>query len=368
MLYLHIPFCRRKCTYCAFYSVASRRGRDAYVEALCAELRSRATHARVRTVYFGGGTPSQLTIGQLQTIIETLRVAFDLSHLEEATLEANPDDLSTEYLSGLRDLHFFNRLSVGVQSFNDGELHAINRAHSGAQALEVLRGATDAGFDNISVDLIMGLPGQSRDSWNANLGLVATLPAVRHLSCYELTVEPGSILERQLKSGRISLPDEEQLMMQYDALQQWCRQHDFEQYEVSNYCRPGWHSRHNSRYWDRTPYMGFGAAAHSFDGQMRRWNIADVECYTQGALKGNVPYDEEQIGPTEAFNEYLMTALRTPRGVERAQVDVRYWDALLRSAQPFVREGLLVATDDSLRPTPSGLLHADGIAASLFRD
>ncbi len=369
MLYLHIPFCHHKCTYCGFYSVAGSRDRDAYVGALCDELRMRSSQQQLKTVYFGGGTPSILSLQQLQRIVDTIRDNYDTSALQEVTLEANPENLTPSYLDGLAAMHFVNRLSIGIQSFRDDELHRINRVHSAQQAREAIHNAAASGFENVSIDLIMGLPGQTCDDFQTNLDALASLPdveVVKHLSCYELTVEEGSILERQLRMGRLALPAEQTLVEEYGKLYDWCEVHGFEQYEVSNFCRPGYASRHNSGYWMRTPYLGVGAAAHSFDGTCRRWNVADIQCYVDGTAQGTVPFEEEQLSERDAYNEYLMTALRTVDGIDLERVPPSLRERLAMAVKPFVRQGLLTETPQGYKPTRGGLLHADGMAATLF--
>ena len=370
MLYVHIPFCHHKCTYCGFYSVAGHRYRDAYVDALCSEIAMRADGHRLTTVYFGGGTPTQLTVKQLGTIVDAVCKGYDTTAIEEATIETNPEDLTKEYIEELSSLHFFNRISIGVQSFSDSDLHAINRVHTSQQAIDAVSSAAAAGFDNISIDLILGLPGQSVDGWRQNLKVLTSLAAdypVRHISCYELTVESGTILERQLKTGRVCLPEDEYVAIQYDDLGSWCACHGFEQYEVSNYSLPGFRSRHNSRYWNRTPYIGVGAAAHSFDGKSRRWNQSDIERYITGANRGEVPFGEEHLSGIDAFNEYVMTALRTVDGIDKSMIQSEYRDYLSKSIVPFLRRGLVVETENAYRPTAEGLILADGIAAELFK-
>lgn len=369
MLYIHIPYCHHKCTYCGFYSVAGRRDTEPYVDALCRELVARKTDKPLKTIYFGGGTPSVLTARQLARIVQTIGENYNLSQLEEATLEANPENLTTEYLADLADMHFFNRLSIGIQSFDDAELHLLNRVHNSLQARQAVADAADAGFGNISVDLIMGLPGQTAEAWHCNLDALAgllTISAVKHLSCYELTLEPGSILERQIAQGRVALADDDTLAAQYALLLEWCAANGFEQYEVSNFSRPGFRSRHNSRYWNRTPYIGAGAAAHSFDGTVRRWNLPDVEQYITGAASGQIPFEEERLTQDDAYNEYVMTALRTVEGIDKAMVAEPYRKGLAEKIQPFVSKALVTETPTHYRPTPSGLLRADGIAVALF--
>ncbi|MBP5328070.1 MAG: radical SAM family heme chaperone HemW [Bacteroidales bacterium] len=368
MLYIHIPYCRRKCSYCGFYSLAGKQDYEAYVDALCLELKQRATEKPLKTVYFGGGTPSLLSYGQIERIINTLRDYYDLSLLQEATIEANPENLSKNYIDSLFNINFFNRISIGVQSFDDKDLRAINRIHSSRQAFEAIENAA-ARFDNISVDLIMGLPGQSQKGWCENLAAISRFgDKVKHLSCYELTVEDGSILKRQIEMGRVTLIDSDVIASMYDTLQDWCGNNGFEQYEVSNYCRPGFHSRHNCRYWDGTPYLGCGAAAHSFDGDHRRWNIADVNAYISGVMQGKLPYEEEILTRQDHLNEYIMTSLRTVAGMAKDKIPSDYADVIGEKMIPFVKTGLIVDCSDAYKPTKEGLLHADGIAASLFVD
>ncbi len=371
MIYVHIPFCHHKCSYCAFFSVAGRREMDAYVEALCAEMRRRRAPERsVRTVYFGGGTPSRLGIALLQRLVGQLRVLYDFSQLQEATIEANPEDLTTDFLRGLRSLNFFNRISIGIQSFADADLRAINRVHNGSQALEALQNAHEAGFTNVSIDLMMGLPGQSIDTWRRNLDCTGTLlrgGLLTHLSCYELSVEPGTILERQLRQGRVELPDEETVAAEYELLMRWCHDVGMEQYEVSNFALPGLRSVHNSRYWRRVPYLGLGAGAHSFDGSHRRWNLADIAAYVAAA--GDAPHEQETLSRKDAFNEFVMTALRTTAGIDKSELSALFpWAASHLSATiaPYIAHGLIVETAGAYVPSPSGLLQADAIAASLF--
>ena len=367
MIYVHVPFCHRKCTYCAFYSkVESGKWKvESYVDALLKEmeLRKKEQAHPIKTVYFGGGTPSILPVDQLTRIVEGLHRCFDLSQVEEMTLEANPEDLTPGYLSALRRLGF-NRLSIGVQSLDDQVLRMLNRRHTAAQALEAVEAAHRAGFDNISVDFIFGLPDIS--TFNFQLSTLVT-----HVSAYALTVEPGTALAMQVELGRVTLPDEDEVVRQYHALHDQLEAAGFRQYEVSNYARPGFESMHDSRYWDRTPYLGLGPAAHSFDGKHRRWNVSDVSTYTKvlndlKALKDpndlNDLSQEEHLTATDAYNELLMTALRTVRGLPVSAVP----EEEKKKLQPYLDCSWLVLQDGFYRPTTEGLLHADGMAASLF--
>ncbi len=350
MIYVHVPFCHRKCTYCAFYSrVPSEHcSVSSYVDTLLNEMdRRRDEQAHpIRTIYFGGGTPSLLPIDQLARIVEGVRSCFDLSRVQEVTIEANPEDLTTDYLHGLASLNFFNRLSIGIQSLDDGMLRLLNRRHTARQAIDAIANARAAGFHNISVDFIYGLP-QAPE-------LPDILEGVTHVSAYALTVEPGTALAVQVGQGRVTLPDEEEVVRQYHALHDSLVAQGFEQYEVSNFARQGFRSRHNSRYWDRTPYLGLGPGAHSYDGKHRMWNNPD----------GTV--GSETLTEADAYNELLMTALRTTDGLALSAVPERQRERLHRGMQPYIDCGWIISTDNRYVPTAEGLLHADGIAAALF--
>ena len=363
MLYVHVPFCHRKCTYCAFFSRAES-GKwkvDSYVDALLQEMEERRGEQAhpIRTVYFGGGTPSLLTVSQLARIVEGLRRCFDLSQVEEVTLEANPEDLTPQYLADLAALRLFNRLSIGVQSLDDGVLRMIGRRHTARQALDAVENARAAGFGNISVDFIYGLGALASLGGLAWLGMLASL-GISHVSAYALTVEPGTALAVQVEQGRVVLPDEDEVVRQYHAMHDLLERNGFRQYEVSNYARPGLESRHNSRYWDRTPYLGLGPGAHSFDGRRRRWNNPDGT------------WSEETLTEADAYNELLMTSLRTTAGLPLAAVPDGQKERLHRQMQPYVDCGWIeLSTSNSplstfYRPTAEGLLHADGMAAALF--
>ena len=367
MLYLHIPYCHRKCTYCAFYSTVTASGTQAYVDALCLELkrRSHCMEHPLRTVYFGGGTPSLLPVGQLAQVVDAIRNHYDTTALEEVTIEAYPEDLTPAYLADLRGLAFFNRVSIGVQSFHDDDLRLLNRRHDFRQAFDALENTVAAGFEHLSVDLIYGLPGQSVEDWLDNLSRLNDSP-VGHLSAYALTVEEGTMLQSQIEQGRVVPCDEAMQLSHYHALLQWVEAHGFHQYEISNFARPGHRAVHNSRYWNRTPYLGVGAAAHSFDGLYRRWNVADVKRYVDSVMAGPIDHDEEELGLKDAHNEYLMTALRTVEGIDKRLVAPPFAARLQHDIQRFVTNGLICDTPTHYRPTPEGLLHADGIAADLF--
>ena len=373
MIYIHIPYCHHKCTYCAFYSNTGRREeQQAYAEAVCEELRQRSGEQSdhpIRTIYFGGGTPTLLPIELLSKIVATLRNLFDLSQLEEATIEANPENLTSEYLEALSGLHFFNRISIGIQSFNASDLKIFNRVHTPSQAIDAIRNTLQAGFQNISADLIYGIPGQSISIWKENLQQIFSLP-VTHLSCYALSLEPQSILWRQVAAGKISIPDEEDVLEAYELLLQEATANNFVQYEISNFCKSGMQSRHNSRYWNRTPYLGIGVAAHSFDGKCRRWNVADTRHYIHSISNNESYYESERLTEIQSFNEYIMTALRTTAGIDKSalpQIATQIFDKQFRPAvERQIQLGLLTESATHIIPTHDGLLQADGIATNLM--
>ncbi len=363
MIYIHIPFCHRKCTYCAFYSVASGRLMQAYVDALLAEMDDRKNEQShsIRTIYFGGGTPSILPIDELSRVVDGLHRNFDLSHLDEVTIECNPEDLTHSYLEGLQHLNFFNRISIGIQSLDDDVLRLINRRHTARQALDSIVNARLYGFENISVDFIYGV----RDRLDTS-EFNRVLPDVTHISAYSLTVEPGTALAVQVEKGLVHLPDDDVVVQQYFDLNRLFSANGFCQYEVSNYAIPGFESRHNSRYWDRTHYLGLGPAAHSFYGNKRRWNISSIDTYLGITGESVGRYEEEILTAVDVFNEILMTSLRTVRGLPIASIPQDQKERLHRLMQPYIDCGWIKRTSTHYTPTVEGLLHADGIASSLF--
>lgn len=376
MLYVHIPYCHHRCTYCAFYSRASHGVEDAYVDALCSELAMRAGELCKEegggdTLYLGGGTPSLLLPHQLSRLKDTLCQQMDTTKLQESTLECNPENLTLDYLSTLQELRLFNRLSIGIQSFRDDDLRLLNRAHNARQAISAVLEAQHAGFRNISIDLIYGLPGQTLQSWKDNLAIAGDMH-IQHLSCYALAVEHNTMLEKQIAAGRTQPADEEVVMEQYNYLLEWAAENGFRQYEISNFCKPGHHAIHNSRYWRRRPYVGVGAAAHSFQGNIRRWNVADITNYILGVEQTNTGnqtsryYFEERLTERDAYNEFIMLGLRTMNGICKSSMPSALMPVLRNAITPFLEKGLLQETVTHIIPTPQGLLQADGIAAELF--
>lgn len=313
-IYVHIPYCTQKCIYCDFYSVPTRKSKRNYLFALVKEMQNRKHYLAdsVKTLYLGGGTPSNLDLEEMQFIVENLRNNFDLSQCEEMTLEANPEHLNAEYISFLRKLGF-NRISIGIQSFDDADLRTLCRKHNSEQAISAIRTAREQGFENISLDLIFNLPSQTLEKWKKNLDTALSL-SPEHLSCYCLTIEKNTILHKMIQKGLIDMPDEETGLQQFDFTMQQLASAGYEHYEVSNYCKPAYRSKHNTAYWQGVEYLGLGASAHSFDIRSRSWNPADINAYIYNIEHGIAP-ETELLSPKDCYNEYIMLSLRTAEGV-----------------------------------------------------
>lgn len=373
-LYIHIPFCASRCIYCAFYSTTRHELKDRYVDALCREMAMRRNDGESphpRTLYIGGGTPSQLSALQIHRILDNADSVFGLSGIEEATIECNPDDINGEFLSGIRDTAI-NRISIGIQSLDDGILELIHRRHTAAEALYAIELCKSAGFSNISADLIYGLPGQTCDSFQRDLQTLADL-GTPHISAYCLSYEEGTPLHRMLADGRIHQAPDDVCADMYTILCNTLKDNGYWHYEISNFCRPGYRSQHNSSYWNRTEYIGLGAAAHSFDGIIRRWNISDIDKYITGILSGNPSFGQERLTDSDRYNETLMLSLRTSDGLSINDIQHDFGkDAvgrLLSSAAEWIESGDLILSDDGrMRLTESGLFRSDGIVSSMFID
>lgn len=370
-IYIHVPFCRSKCIYCGFYSVATLQKKEAYFSALHQEIDLRASYIQqhdLRTIYFGGGTPSLLTGEELTGIISHLRQRFSFSNLEEITLEANPEQLTEEYCRQLHDVGI-NRLSIGVQSFQDHVLQFMGRKHTAAEAMTAVRNAQRVGFENISVDLIYGVSERSDELWREDLSTAFSLN-VQHLSCYALTPEENSILYKQIANHKHAPVDDEQAARQYDILQQALPHSGFTQYEVSNFAKPGFESKHNSSYWDHTPYLGLGPSAHSFDGRSRQWNSANITQYCKDIQNGDTCAGNEDLEEIDLFNEHVLLRLRTREGLSIPFIRDRFGEeranGLMNYFENIVPSNRYEKTADSLRLTAEGLWFADGIAEDAF--
>lgn len=372
-LYIHIPFCKQACRYCDFFFSVSLKYLDEYVERLVEEIARRSgphKGTELSTLYLGGGTPSLLTEAHLQKIISTLHDYFTFKESAEWTLECNPDDLHPQrisYLSGLG----FNRLSVGIQSFQEAELTLMRRSHSSQQAIQSLLRASEAGFSNISIDLIYGLPGQSSKKWEENLDRALSLP-ISHISAYHLSYEPGTVFEHWRKKGRLVPAQEEESVKQFDSLRKTLIANNFDHYELSSFARPGARSEHNLIYWSGKPYMGFGPSAHSFDGEQRSWNVASLRGYLEGVKKGLTISETEDLSTKDKYHDYLISSLRTKWGCDPEQVGIRFGQAYLehfeRKAQTFLEEGTLRWMDGRVAIKPESWFITDLILRSLFME
>ena len=365
-LYLHIPFCKTRCIYCAFYSTTFDTLKDKYIAAMRREIGIRLGKAPVSTLYLGGGTPSQLSIDQLATLLKDINIRQDA----ERTIECNPDDITADYAQGLRRLGF-NRVSLGMQTFDDGLLKFIHRRHNAKKAMSSIAMLHDAGFENISLDLMYGLPGQTLSMWESDIDTALSL-GVKHISCYCLTFEEDTPLYNMRENGEVKEIDDETALQMYNILIDKLKSAGFEHYEISNFAIPGFRSHHNTGYWNGTPYIGIGAGAHSYDGKSRRWNICDVKSYIK-LMQSNTDKkaveaisEGEELSNTDRYNELVMTRLRTSDGLPLAEIPSAKKQQFLKSIEKFIQEGNLCIEDNTCRLTRQGLFISDYIISSLF--
>lgn len=367
---MHIPFCRSRCVYCDFCSSTyGREIQSAYVQALLQELRQRSGEIKgdlVSSVYIGGGTPSVLFDKDLSAIFHAIHSVYNIKECAEVTLEANPDDVTTERVRAWKDMGI-NRLSLGVQSLDDRLLQMLNRRHTSRQAVNAVEVAFRKGLDNVSIDLMYGLPMLDMPSWEQTLELALALPVV-HLSAYCLSVERETVMEQKIEQGIWHLPDDELAEAQYKSLISATREAGFEHYEISNFARNGKFSRHNSSYWDGTPYIGLGVGAHSYDGSVRRANTTDVQRYAQS--NGNVPYNIETLSKFDQINEMLFLSLRTSRGLNLSHFKKSFgeevFQAVMQQAHPHIVHGRLKQDGDTLRLTEAGIFVSNDVISDLL--
>ena len=372
-IYIHIPFCRHKCNYCNFYSLASTRYLDKITNAINAELLQRKDYLgtqQVETIYFGGGTPSMLGISDIESIIKTIYSTFVVATDAEITLEANPDDLSPEKLRELKKSGI-NRLSIGIQSFREEDLVFLSRTHSAKQVITCVSDAQRVGFNNLSIDLIYGIPTLTNEGWKENLETAFSLE-VSHISAYSLTVEEKTPLEEMIRKGKMKPVDEDLSLAHYKTLTSLMHIHGYEQYEVSNFCLPGAYSRHNTAYWQGKHYLGVGPSAHSYNGTSRSWNVANLLKYIESVNLGKVESEHEILNLTTLFNEFIMTSLRTIWGCDLNTVKQKFGsenaENLLLNSLPFIDAKQMSYSNGKLVLTPEGRLFTDGISASLFEE
>ncbi len=369
-IYVHVPFCRSKCYYCGFYSLASSSWKKEYVEALVREIRMRKNYLGgepVRTLYFGGGTPSWLAADELEAIVAALEEHFGLGAVTEQTLEANPEDVVTEKLRLWKDLGF-NRLSMGIQSFNEEVLRRMNRAHSSQQAIQAVERAARCGFENISIDLMIGFPGDDCRNWQEELKEVNYLP-VSHVSVYMLSIDSNTVFEKLWRKGQFKPLDEDAMADQYLWVSGYLKSIGFEHYEISNFAKNSKYSVHNTSYWQQKKYIGFGPAAHSFDLVSRQWNVAHLKNYIDALNRGCLDFEKELLTEKDQYNEYLMTNLRTRWGISPAYLQARFpefWKTAVSKWPLYEKNGWVRTDERRICLTEKGWLVSDELFRELF--
>ena len=369
-LYIHIPLCLSRCFYCDFYSTTGLDRKESLLNGICKEISLRKDYLEgdtIHTIYFGGGTPSLLSAKEIGSILEEVFKSFDCCP-EEITLEANPDDLSSHYIRTLRELPV-NRISIGIQSFYDVDLKRMNRRHTSSQAINAVKECQSAGLNNISIDLMYGLPDQTIEQWEKNVQIAVDLQ-VPHISAYHLTYEKGTEFFRQRKQGNISPTEELLSEAMFKTLKNTLKESGFRQYEISNFAKPGMESRHNSSYWNDVPYIGLGPSAHSYNLISRQWNVSDINVYLKALEKGNLFYETEELDQHTRYNDFIITSLRTMDGLEVSLMKSKFGKKLstycLQNAASFMNHNLLELKDGRLRLTEEGLFISDGIMSELL--
>ena len=370
-LYIHIPFCKSKCVYCGFYSTVNQKDVDKYVRFLIKEMALRCREANgepIKTLYFGGGTPSILQISQLQQIIDSAKKYFSFEENAEMTIEANPEQLTSDYCQNLKALGF-NRISIGIQSFHDEILQFLGRKHTAMEALQAVENAHDAGFDNISIDLIYGVNERNNDLWQKELNTAFHLP-IKHFSAYALTVDENSLLYRRIHQHKTMEPDEDLASIQYNILSKAVENSPFTQYEVSNFAMKGWESKHNSAYWHRVPYIGLGASAHSYDQNHRQWNAPNLNRYFAQIESGKTYHEQETLTDIDQYNEFVLLGLRTRTGINLCEMEDLFGHertvSFLKYFESEVEDDLYRLEDNHIQLTSQGFWLADGIASGAF--
>ena len=370
-IYIHIPFCKTRCAYCDFYSTTHEAWKQQYVDAVCKELVQRKDYLKgetVDTIYMGGGTPSQLSIAQLNALFATIEAHFPLSKHPEITIEVNPDDVSDSYAEGLKQTPV-NRISMGIQTFDDATLRILNRRHTEQIARMATMRLREKGFQNISIDLMYGLPGETLDTWKEDLQQAIALHP-EHISAYHLIYEEGTVLWKLRDEHQVEEADEDLSVTLFKNLIDELKQAGYQHYEISNFCLPGLHSRHNSSYWTGKKYLGCGPSAHSFNGSSRQWNIASLDNYLKGIASGKPNYEIEELDLYTRYNDFVITSIRTCWGMSLSRLRSEYGEELyrycLRMAKSHLEQGVLEIEEDTLRLTQEGIFISDGIMSDLL--
>ncbi len=369
-IYIHIPFCKQACHYCNFHFSTSLHYKDDMVTSLLYELEMRKPYLGdevIDTVYLGGGTPSLLDTKEINDLMNSIWYHYKLSQKAEITLEANPDDLNEEKLEELK-WSKINRLSIGIQSFSDKDLKFMNRAHNATEAETCIENARAAGFEDLTVDLIYGTPTMSDEQWKANIEKVLAMD-IPHISCYCLTVEEKTALHKFVEMGKAPPVDDKKAAEQFKYLTNALYAHEYEHYEISNFAKPGQYSIHNSNYWKRKKYLGIGPGAHSFDGKSRQWNVANNIKYINAIRDEKLDFEREELTPTQQYNEYVLTSLRTMWGTKLSEVEKwgeKFSTHFTTNIQQHINDGKVVSDNGTYTLSRAGKLFADGIASDLF--
>ena len=370
-IYIHIPFCKRRCIYCDFFSTTQSEKKAEYVHALVRELEIRKNYLdneEIETIYLGGGTPSQLSQEELEEIFAYIYKVYKVTPDAEITLEANPDDLTPEYVAMLRTLPF-NRISMGIQTFQEETLKLLHRRHTAQQAIEAFKRCREAGFQNISIDLMYGLPGETLDTWGQDLQQAIDLHP-EHISAYHLIYEEGTTLWNLREQNKVEEAEEELSLTLFKTLIERLTKAGYQHYEISNFCLPGLHSRHNSSYWTGKKYLGCGPSAHSFDGTSRQWNVSSLDKYLEGIRTDQLDFEIEELDLYTRYNDFVITSIRTCWGMPLSQLRTTYGETLynycLRMANPHIQQGVLGIKEDTLKLTSEGIFISDGIMSDLL--
>jgi oxygen-independent coproporphyrinogen III oxidase len=365
-IYVHIPFCKKFCHYCDFYHVILPGENSSFINALLEEIRLKQNYIEgetISTIYIGGGTPSVFSAGELGIILDNLYDIFKIEEKSEITIELNPDDVSSEYLKSLKRMNI-NRLSIGIQSWIDPHLKMLNRRHDSIQAKRALDDAFNEGFENVSIDLIYGIPGMKTDEWSYNLDHSFSFD-IRHLSAYHLTFEPGTVFGERLRKGLISEIDEDDSAAMFNMLIDKAERAGYIHYEISNFGKPGFFSIHNSNYWKQVNYIGLGPSAHSFNGYSRQWNVRDLKKYISYVMSGRQYFEREELDMKARFNEYIMTSMRTMWGIDLEYIEKTFekegFDYVVNLASKLREYGLIRQTGNSLILTNQGKMISDNI-------
>jgi oxygen-independent coproporphyrinogen-3 oxidase len=370
-IYIHIPFCKKICYYCDFHFSLNLSHKESFIVALLKEIvlqKDYLSNKTIETIYFGGGTPSILSSTDINQIFSQLERHFDLSTVGEITLEANPDDLSLDYLQALKQTRI-NRLSIGIQSFFDEDLVLMNRRHTASDAYTCVENAIKMGFNNITIDLMYGLPNFSLERWKKNIAMALSLQ-INHISAYHLTIEKQTAFNKFQKDGKIILPTEELSELQYHTLVDILKEQGFVHYEISNFARSGFYAAHNSNYWKQKSYLGLGPSAHSFNGNSRQWNISNNLKYISALETGNILFEIEKLSEKERFNEYILTSLRTIWGVNIAYIKnnfpQEYCSIFIAKMEDYVQQGHALCNDTTISLTNKGMFISDTIISDVF--